>query len=409
MKKNNNKEIFIIENNFYNDIKYVEINSNYNLFLKNICIMFGISYENINSISISYNDEDGDKVILTTEEDYMKFIDQVKEKLVNKLTIEINEKYKSDRNQNLENEFNFKQQLEQENKSLKNSFNIINSNNNIDNNIINFNNNFDRKNNIDDDIKNFNINFEESNNNNLNHLNLLNNNFDNINNMDNNIINNNHMNSDINNFNNNFYNNKRNNNIYNNDIIDKKINNIINNNIKDLHNYENLIPNNEDKIEDLLYNYKCSSCEIFPIIKKMFYCSKCNEYYCEECEKIEKIEKNHIHPLIIIETKNQLEQFEKEQNEKIKKRLKEINNNNNYNYNFNKNNNNRDNYNKKGYYDNYNDFPDNKRPPFEDDYYLRQENMRFPVKEIEAVTDHFLNRFFYYMKEYEQSHNHNME
>ena len=387
MEENDNEEKFIVKITFYEENIEIGINSNYNLFLKNICDMFNISTEQINSISLNYIDEEGDSIILNTEEDYTIFFEQVKEKVVNNLIIKINEK-EIEPNKSLESSLNYKLQKEKENKSLKNSYNIINSNNNIKNDMNNFNNNFYNSNNKDNNINNNIINYNKYE--------------DNIKN--NNINNNNHMDNDIKNINNNIDNNDLNNIIYNDHFINNNINNIYDKNkiINDFNKYEDIIHKNENEIpsEDLpVYNYKCSSCLSFPIINKMYYCNRCNIYFCDECQKII----NHTHPLIIIETKNQLVQFEKEQKEKIQKRIKEINNkNNDENYDEFYKNNNKYNYNNiEEDYDYYNDFPENNLPPFEDNYYPRIGKVHLPIQEIEDVADNLINRCLYYLDEYE--------
>ena len=64
----------------------------------------------------------------------------------------------------------------------------------------------------------------------------------------------------------------------------------------------NIHKNENISIENIVYNYKCSSCEVYPIICVMYYCDQCSLYLCEECENKE----NHNHALIKIKNLSQL-------------------------------------------------------------------------------------------------------
>ena len=147
----------------------------------------------------------------------------------------------------------------------------------------------------------------------------------------------------------------------NNDYINDDINNINNENNYMNNNYyyewnyhennnnNNLISNKEPikediPIENVVFYYKCSNCELYPIVCVIYYCDKCSLYLCEQCEKNKN---NHEHPLLKIESKAQLDEIKKKENEKIEKMNKEkerkemnknnqysIPNNNNYNQNY---------------------------------------------------------------------------
>ena len=84
-EKNDNEETFNIKLNLYDELIDLKVNSDYNYFVKNICTILNISPEQLKSFSLSYNDEDGDSILLSTEEDYTIFFQQVKEKTVNSL------------------------------------------------------------------------------------------------------------------------------------------------------------------------------------------------------------------------------------------------------------------------------------------------------------------------------------
>jgi hypothetical protein len=139
-------------------------------------------------------------------------------------------------------------------------------------------------------------------------------------------------------------NNKMNNNIKNNNnnqLKKNEENNINNNNNNNNNQHE------EEDLENYIYNYKCSNCEMSPIIFVMYYCPKCSYYLCEECYN--KLNKKHQHPLIKIVTQAQLFEIKEKENEEIEKRnrIREnndmINNNNMNNNNNNINNNNMNN------------------------------------------------------------------
>ena len=95
------------------------------------------------------------------------------------------------------------------------------------------------------------------------------------------------------------------------------------NSIKDNKDNKNDIP-----IENIVFNSKCSSCSVYPIICVIYYCEKCDIYFCEECEN----KKDHQHPLIKIKNVNQFNKIKEEENNKIMKNLIQTNqiDNNNY-------------------------------------------------------------------------------
>ena len=119
-----------------------------------------------------------------------------------------------------------------------------------------------------------------------------------------------------------------------------------NNNNEDNINYD---MNNQNKvnedipIDDIIFDYKCNSCGIHPIVCKLFYCNKCGFYLCDECKQKGV---QHEHELLNIESREVL-RYIQEENKEIEKKHDEtqkllekklqqnqrINNNvNNYNY-----------------------------------------------------------------------------
>ena len=214
-----------IKLSIYNDELDLSINSDYNYFVKNICQYLNIPSDKLNTLVITYIDEDGDSILLSTEEDYKIFYYQVKQHSVNKIIVEINENQKEEKKK------------EEDNKEE----------------ILEISNNFKSDNN--------NINLYDSNNNINNESNKINNKYNCIE----------HKNS-----------------------------------------------NNDVPIDNLIFEYECSNCKLYPIICVMFYCDKCNLYLCEECEKKKK---GHDHPLLKIEKKDQLLKIKDKENKELEQKI----------------------------------------------------------------------------------------
>ena len=228
----------------------ISINSNYDYFLNTVCNIIQIQSEQLKSLSISYIDNEDDNVVLTSQEDYDIFFDQLSENLVKNLKITVKPNSNLDQDECLIHFISYKENSGQNSNIKLNNNNYNNINNNYNNNFINNSNN--------------NFNFNEINNNN------------NIN------INNSNNYHDIN------------------EINEEK--------------------NEEQNIDDLVFDYKCSKCEIYPIVCKIFYCDKCNFYLCSECEG-KGIK--HEHPLLRIDSKEVLMNLKEEENKLIDKKLKE--------------------------------------------------------------------------------------
>lgn len=169
-EKNNNEEIFNIKLYLYEELIDLQVNSDYNYFIKNICTILNVSPEQLNSFSLSYNDEDGDSILLSTEDDYTIFFQQVKENLVNTVRVEINENKNIDPIACFGSALNYKEQIMQANNQIKNNNNNINNINNSNNVInINLNNNILNSNdNIENEYDKFDLDLD--NNQNINNL-----------------------------------------------------------------------------------------------------------------------------------------------------------------------------------------------------------------------------------------------
>ena len=78
--------------------------------------------------------------------------------------------------------------------------------------------------------------------------------------------------------------------------------------------------NEEIPLDDLIFDYKCSNCQMYPIICQIFYCDKCQYYLCEDCEKKGVF---HEHNLLVIESKNELKKIKDKENDVLDKNRKE--------------------------------------------------------------------------------------
>jgi hypothetical protein len=268
------EEMFDVKLIFNEEEVEIQLNSQYDYFLNSICNIISISLEDIKDLSVSYIDSDGDNIVLSGLEDYKIFFQQVSDKLVDSFKVTVKENANIDQNQCLINLLNFKEKLE-----------IRNNNRSINNNNINVNNSI---------------------NNNINVNNSLNNNI----NFDNNYKD--EENNNMNNYNQDISNNKNSFNYSNipNDLINSNI-------INQEYNQNNEI--NKD-INDLIFEYKCSSCKTYPILCKIFYCDKCNFYLCQDCEKKDV---KHEHNLLRIDSKAKLREIKDKENAEIDKINKE--------------------------------------------------------------------------------------
>lgn len=130
MEEKNDEEIFNIKLNFYDELIDLKVNSDYNFYIKNICTILNVPSDKLKSFSFSYNDDDGDSILLSTEEDYAIFFQQVKEKTVDSLIIEVNENNNIDPIACFGSAMDYQDQIEQANNQIKNDNNNINNINN---------------------------------------------------------------------------------------------------------------------------------------------------------------------------------------------------------------------------------------------------------------------------------------
>ena len=303
MQNNKNEEI-IAYIKFNHEIKKVILAPTLKEFQKKICNILNIDEALINSLKLSYKDEDGDTISVSSEEDYNILLNQVKSKEVDILNIETDENADIDIDACSNSVIKFhekieKEEIEEEDKNNKNNLNIISNqqfeiNHEEKPNIQKNNNNVFQinKNNVNDNFeinKNQNNIIIDRNNNNNNIYRNNNNNFNNFNNINN-----------INNFNNINSNNNQNN-----------IRNINNNNI------------NLNEQTYMVFPYNCNLCNEYPIVKVLYYCLVCGIPLCQKCE--EKLGINHRHSILKVQTKEQYDDL----NLKINGVSKEIKNNEN--------------------------------------------------------------------------------
>ena len=234
-----NTEEIKIALSFLSSKIHITINSDYSSLIKEICFMFKISKEEIESIDLHYFDADKDKINITNEGDYEIFYSQVKDEIVKEVYLDIKDDSKLDTSRCLTN---FEQYLEIKSEEQINLCPGIESNE-IKN---EKNNNEDEE---DEENKNTiyieeekieKITSEESNNNKIN-INFIDNYF---------------KESD-----------------------------------KDNEN------NNDDAKEQ--FKCSCKRCEEYPIVNVLYYCPECELHLCEKCHK--KME-DHEHELLKIES-----------------------------------------------------------------------------------------------------------
>ena len=63
--------------------------------------------------------------------------------------------------------------------------------------------------------------------------------------------------------------------------------------------------NNNINRNEIIFNHNCKLCSKYPLLNKIYYCDKCNISLCNKCGKI----LNHPHPLIIINSINQINEL----------------------------------------------------------------------------------------------------
>lgn len=158
--KNDKEEIINTKINFYDEEIDIKLNPDFKYFVNNICNILTIPSDKYKSLAISYNDEDGDNIILSTEEDYTLYFQQLKDKTVNGLIVEVKEDSEIDPIVCFGSAINYQAQIDEannqiqkENNNLNKDINIKNINSNNMNNIVINNNdnimdNFNNNNNL---------------------------------------------------------------------------------------------------------------------------------------------------------------------------------------------------------------------------------------------------------------------
>ena len=123
-----------IKLNFYGELIDYAINSDYLSFLKDLCGIFGLSMNQLSAISLSYQDEDGDVIMVSTKEDFAIFLEQAKQKVVDTLIVEVKEESNIDPISLMDSALNYQEQVEEANANLvNNNQNNINNENNYNN------------------------------------------------------------------------------------------------------------------------------------------------------------------------------------------------------------------------------------------------------------------------------------
>ena len=153
MKEEDHEKIYEIKL-FYNKQEYdLSINSSYDETLGKIS---QILYLNSNLLILSYDDEDGDNILVSNEEDYSIFLEQVKTNSVKSLIIELNDKSNENNIDEYSNlNINEIKNINFDDNEKDNQFENINNINEIDNNDIFNDNNIQNSNilkQVNDDI-----------------------------------------------------------------------------------------------------------------------------------------------------------------------------------------------------------------------------------------------------------------
>lgn len=265
---------------FYNEIKKVILPQTYEGLQEKLSTMLRINLDLIPLLIISYKDEDNDTVIVSSPDDYLILLEQIKNKQVKIINVEKDEKANINIDNCSKSLIKFK-----EKKDEANNLNIVSN-------------------------QQFEINKQENKNEQNNIM---------INNIENNINNHqfNNMKKELE-INNNIYNNIDNDLNYSNsedDIsspYDQKNKNLENNNnnikiINKINNINNIGNNINANVNlnqtHLVFNLTCGLCSQYPIINVLYYCPTCSLYICPECEK--KPDINHRHSILKVQTQQQ--------------------------------------------------------------------------------------------------------
>ena len=265
---------------FYNEIKKVILPQTYEGLQEKLSTMLQINLDLIPLLIISYKDEDNDTVIVSSPDDYLILLEQIKNKQVKIINVEKDEKANINIDNCSKSLIKFKEKQDE-----ANNLNIVSN-------------------------QQFEINKQENKNEQNNIM---------INNIENNFNNHqfNNMKKELE-INNNIYNNIDNDLNYSNsedDIsspYDQKNKNLENNNnnikiINQINNINNIGNNINANVNlnqtHLVFNLTCGLCSQYPIINVLYYCPTCSLYICPECEK--KPDINHRHSILKVQTQQQ--------------------------------------------------------------------------------------------------------
>ena len=240
---------------FYEETMDILFPEDFNLCIKKLGEMIGLTEgEVLKKIMLYYNDEDGDKVVLSGDADYEIFINYIKENENKKekitLHLELNENSEYLVKKMSQEIMNYKENISKEVKidkkdskdslEIKEEFdNIINEDNKINDKDSDIKNNIDNNKDDLDENQNENINFK------------------------------------------------------NNIIIENKTNNEV-------------IPPpeiNEIKEPSFTYPETCYNCKTNPLLDIFYYCTKCDKRICSKCELV--LGPQHPHPIYKIQTYDQ--------------------------------------------------------------------------------------------------------
>ena len=273
---------------FYNEIKKIILPRTFDEFQEKLKKMLQIESDLISSLIISYRDEDNDKVMVNSGEDYLILLEQIKNKQANIIIVEKDENANIDIDNCSQSLINFKEKNEKNNEA-NNNLNIVSNQqfeiNKQENKIEKLNIDIKNNNDINNSDKNNINNFEEKN----NEL-EINNNKEFYNNIDNNL---NDSNSEE-------------------EIMSPYLqkekeqkNELNNNNINIINQINDINANANVNLNQtyLVFNIACGLCNQFPIIKILYYCPTCSVYICPECEN--KPDINHRHSILKIQTQQQ--------------------------------------------------------------------------------------------------------
>ena len=114
MENNKNEEEIIAYIKFYSEIKKVILTPTFEEFKKKICKVMQINENLFNSLKLSYKDEDNDTIAVGSDEDYSILLDQIKNKEVDILNIEIDQDAEIDINACSKSILKFREKIDNE-------------------------------------------------------------------------------------------------------------------------------------------------------------------------------------------------------------------------------------------------------------------------------------------------------